>query len=86
MDNGAITCGAHAGAMGRRLRDTSLTLRIDPDVVLWARMRALRSGTSVNQMVRQFLEEYAAVPSGFWEGLPPPWDSSEQSASAASPD
>lgn len=72
--------------MGRRVPDSSFTIRVDPDVVLWARMRALRSGTSVNQMVRQFLEEYAAVPSGFWEGLSPPWDSDEPSASAASPD
>jgi hypothetical protein len=70
--------------MGRRLPDSTLTLRIDPDVVLWARMRALRSGTSVNQMVRQFLEEYAAVPLGFWEGLSPPWDSDEPPPSAAS--
>jgi len=59
--------------MGRRLPDANLTLRIDPDVVLWARMRGLRSGTSVNRVIRGFLEDYAAVPRGWWEGEPPPW-------------
>jgi predicted HicB family RNase H-like nuclease len=39
--------------MGRRVPDENLTLRVDPDVVLWARMRALRSGTSVNRIIRQ---------------------------------
>ena len=69
--------------MGRRVPDENLTLRVDPDVVLWARMRALRSGTSVNRIIRQFLDEYAAVPRGWWEGDPPPWTASESEDSAA---
>jgi hypothetical protein len=60
--------------MGRRLPDENFTLRVDPDVVLWARMRALRSGTTVSRVIRAFLEEYAAVPRGWWEGWPAPWD------------
>ena len=58
----------------REPHECNLTLRVDEDVVLWARMRALRSGTSVNRLVRRFLQDYAAVPRAWWEGLPPPWD------------
>jgi len=38
---------------------TNLTLTIDEDVLLRARIRALEQGTSVNAVVRRFLEEYA---------------------------
>jgi hypothetical protein len=40
----------------------NLTLRIEAQVLLWARMRALRDGTSVNRRIRQYLDEYAAIP------------------------
>jgi hypothetical protein len=30
-------------------------------------------GTSVNALIRRFLDEYAAVPAAWREGLPPPW-------------
>ena len=59
--------------MGRLGPDSTLTIRIDAHVLMWARMRALRDRTSVNARLRRYLEEYAAVPPGFWEGLPPPW-------------
>ena len=59
--------------MGRRRPDTNVTLRLDPDVVLWARMRAFRHGTSLNAVIRRFLDVYAAVPEGWWLGEPPPW-------------
>lgn len=54
-------------------RDTNLTLRVDADVLLWARARAWFGGTSVNALIRGFLGEYAAVPDRWWAGLPPPW-------------
>ena len=59
--------------MGRRQPDENLTIRVDPDVLLWARMRALMRGTSVNQLIRRCLETYAQVPEAWWQGLPPPW-------------
>jgi hypothetical protein len=30
-------------------------------------------GTSVNALIRGFLDEYAAVPASWREGMPPPW-------------
>jgi hypothetical protein len=54
-------------------RDTNLTLKVDPDVLLWARARAWFGGTSVNALIRGFLAEYAAVPERWLAGLPPPW-------------
>ena len=42
--------------------DRNLTLRVDAQVLLWARMRALRDGTSINRRIRAYLEEYAAIP------------------------
>jgi hypothetical protein len=56
-------------------RDKNLTLRVDADVVLWARARAWFGGTSVNALTRNFLAEYAAVPDRWRQGLPPPWTS-----------
>jgi hypothetical protein len=55
----------------KRLADTNITLRVDADVLLWARVRAGFAGTSVNALIRQFLAEYAAVPARFLEG--PGW-------------
>jgi hypothetical protein len=54
-------------------RDTNLTLRVDADVLLWARARAFFGCTSVNALIRTFLAEYAAVPDRWRNGLPPPW-------------
>ena len=42
--------------------DRNLTLRIDAQVLLWTRMRALRDGTSINRRIRRYLEEHAAIP------------------------
>jgi hypothetical protein len=54
--------------MGRRRPDENLTLRVDPDVTVWVRMRALLQGVSLNTVHRAFLEQYAAVPDSWWEG------------------
>jgi hypothetical protein len=40
---------------------------------MWAKIRALTHRTSLNRVVRLFLEKYAAVPEAWWEGRPPPW-------------
>jgi hypothetical protein len=53
--------------------ETNITLRVDADVLLWARVRAGFARTSVNALIRQFLAEYAAVPARFLEG--PGWSS-----------
>ena len=60
-------------ASPRAQRDANLTLRVDADELLWARARAWFGGTSVNELVRGFLSEYAAVPDRWWAGLGPPW-------------
>jgi plasmid stability protein len=39
---------------------SNLTLVIDDDVLKRARIRALEHGTSVNALVREYLERYAA--------------------------
>jgi hypothetical protein len=39
----------------------NLTLTIDDDVLRKARLRALEEGTSVNAVVRQYLESYTGV-------------------------
>ena len=40
---------------------------------MWARVRAFFGCTSINALVATFLEEYAAVPNRWRQGLPPPW-------------
>ena len=40
---------------------SNLTLAIDDDVLKRARIRALEQGTSVNAVVREYLEVYAGV-------------------------
>ncbi|HEX9635210.1 MAG TPA: hypothetical protein VGB34_07005 [Candidatus Limnocylindria bacterium] len=54
-------------------REANVTLRVDADVLTWARTRALFAGTSVNKLIRDFLAEYAAVPTAWLEGKPQPW-------------
>jgi hypothetical protein len=56
-------------SLPQRPSETNITLRVDADVLLWARVRAGFAGTSVNALVRQFLSEYAAVPDAFREGV-----------------
>jgi hypothetical protein len=54
-------------------REANVTLRVDADVLTWARSRALFAGTSVNKLIRDFLSEHAAVPTAWREGYSPPW-------------
>jgi hypothetical protein len=60
--------------MGIRKPDENVTLRLDPDIVLWARMRALMDGTSMNRVVARLLADYARVPQAWLDGKPPPWE------------
>jgi hypothetical protein len=50
-----------------------VTLRVNADVLLWARGRAFFAGTSVNKLIRDFFTEYAAIPTAWLQGQPPPW-------------
>jgi hypothetical protein len=45
--------------VGRRRPDENLTLRLDPDVVMWARIRAFTHGTSLNRVVRALPDQLA---------------------------
>jgi hypothetical protein len=72
--------------MGRLRPDENLTLRVDPDVITWARMRALIQGTSLNRIIRAFLERYAAIPEAWWQGAPPPWSPGGRSSAGWSMD
>jgi len=40
---------------------TNLTLAIDEDLLKQARIRALEQGTSVNALLRMYLEQYVGV-------------------------
>lgn len=40
---------------------TNLTITVDEETVKRARMRALEEGTSVNAILREYLEDYAGV-------------------------
>ena len=61
--------------MGRRFPDANLTIRVDPDTVMWARVRALQRRTSISQVIRRCLEAYAGIPDGWKQGPPLPWES-----------
>lgn len=50
-----------------------MTFRVDYDALTWARARAWFGGSSLNAVVRTFIDEYAAVPSRWMARLPPPW-------------
>jgi hypothetical protein len=63
-------------------REANVTLRVDADVVTWARVRAAFAGTSINALIRQFLAEYAAVPPRFSNGEGPPWADARNAAEA----
>jgi hypothetical protein len=43
---------------GRRL--ISLTIKVDSEVLVHARMRALFEGTNVSRLLRAFLDDYSA--------------------------
>jgi hypothetical protein len=47
-------------------RYTNITLKVDQQILLWARMRALKDGISLSRKVTDFLEEYAAIPESWW--------------------
>jgi hypothetical protein len=59
-------------------RATNVTIKIDQLVLLQARHRALCDRTSVNKLVRQFIEEYAETavrdPAALWGHLVRPED------------
>ncbi len=40
---------------------SNLTIQIDREVLRYARLRALKEGTSVNAVLREYLENYAGV-------------------------
>lgn len=46
---------------------TNLTLAVDAETLRRARVRAAQESTSVNAVVRQFLEEYADNRNAQWE-------------------
>ena len=54
-------------------RATNVTIKIDQLVLLQARYRALCNRTSLNRLVRQFIEEYAETavrdPAALWGHL-----------------
>ncbi|MEP6807687.1 MAG: hypothetical protein ABI978_03715 [Chloroflexota bacterium] len=54
-------------------RTINVTIRVDDDALIWARVRAFFGCTSINALVAAFLKEYAAVPDRWRQGLPPPW-------------
>lgn len=59
--------------MSPRRRLVNITVQVEEADLMWARTRALFAGKSVNRLIRTFIEEYAAVPQTFRDGLPPPW-------------
>jgi hypothetical protein len=63
----------------------NVTLRVDADTLMWARTRAMLARTSVNALIRRFLDEYAAVPAAWREGLPPPWTPGDRMAEVIDP-
>ena len=50
-----------------------MTFRVDYDALTWARARAWLGDSSLNAVVRRFIDEYAAVPPRWMARLPPPW-------------
>jgi hypothetical protein len=54
-------------------RTRNLTLRVEDQVLLWARMRALFRGQSLNRMINDFLEELADIPPDGKPSTKRPW-------------
>lgn len=63
-------------SVGRRL--TSLTVKVDCDVLLVARMRALFEGTSLSRLVRATLDQYATEAMRRFRSDPALWGSEDQ--------
>lgn len=54
-------------------RTRNITLRVEDQVLLWARMRALMRGQSLNRIVNDFLEELADIPPDGKPSTRRPW-------------
>jgi plasmid stability protein len=63
----------------------NLTITVDEETVKRARMRALEEGTSVNAILREYLEDYAGVKRERREALRRILASSRESTSATGP-
>lgn len=63
----------------------NLTITVDEETVKRARMRALEEGTSVNAVVRDFLEVYSGDRRGRLEAARRILESSRRSTSASGP-
>ena len=64
---------------------TNLTITVDEQTLKRARMRALEEGTSVNAVLRDYLESYAGVRRERLEALQRILESSRESASGSGP-
>lgn len=62
---------------------TNLTITTDEEILRRARIRALEQGTSVNAVVRDFLESYAGVRSEQMEAMRRVLDFSRRSHSGS---
>ena len=63
----------------------NLTITVDEETVKRARMRALEEGTSVNALLREYLDDYAGVRQERQEALRRILASSRESTSATGP-
>jgi hypothetical protein len=63
----------------------NLTITVDVETVKRARMRALEEGTSVNALLRDYLEDYAGVRRERREALRRILSSSRESTSGSGP-
>ena len=64
---------------------TNLTITVDEQTLKRARMRALEEGTSVNAVLREYLESYAGVSREQKEALQRILASSRESTSGSGP-
>ena len=64
---------------------TNLTITVDEETVKRARIRALEEGTSVNALLRVYLEEYSGVRRERLEAARRILESSRESASGSGP-
>jgi hypothetical protein len=64
---------------------TNLTITVDEQTLKRARMRALEEGTSVNAVLRDYLESYAGVRRERMEALQRILESSRESTSGSGP-
>jgi plasmid stability protein len=65
---------------------TNLTITVDEETLKKARIRALEQGTSVNAVLRDFLESYAGVRRERREALQRIIQSSRESVSGSGPE